>query len=188
MKGKIPRPKKVQEPSVGYNESAIAIYKTPGGVRVDVKLEKETVWLTQRQISELFDTERSVITMHLRNIFNTGELTKDSVSANFAHTASDGKRYQTIFYNLHAILSVGYRVNSKQGTRFRIWATSVLRDHLLKGYSVNERRLREFNQTIRLIADVAGRRREYPPHPSSIRMKIPSEWLSWDAGNILNSI
>lgn len=158
MKGKTPRTKSVQEPPPGYNESAIVIYETADGVRLDVKLERETLWLTQKQIAALFETERSVITKHLRNIFKSGELIQDSVCANFAQTAADGKTYGTAFYNLDAVISVGYRVNSKRGTQFRIWATSVLRDHLLKGYSLNERRLRELNRTIRLIADVTGRR------------------------------
>jgi prophage maintenance system killer protein len=143
------------------NEEArgeIVLYQTPdGSVELDVRLERETIWLTQKQMSELFDTERSVITKHLRNVFKTGELIQDSVSANFAHTAGDGKTYQTAFYNLDAVLSVGYRVNSKRGTQFRIWATKLLRDYLLKGYTVNERRLRDLNQAVRLIAGVADR-------------------------------
>ena len=91
MKRKTTKPTIVQEPPLGYDESAIVIYQSPEGVRVDVKLEKETVWLTQKQMSELFDTERSVITKHLRNIFKSGELIRDSVCANFALTAIDGK-------------------------------------------------------------------------------------------------
>ncbi|MEI6314241.1 MAG: virulence protein RhuM/Fic/DOC family protein [Syntrophus sp. (in: bacteria)] len=158
MKGKTTKPKILQEPPAGYNELTIVIYETPDGVRVDIKLEKDTLWLSQKQMAELFETERSVITKHLRNIFNSGELIQDTVCANFALTASDGKKYRTALYNLDAVISVGYRVNSKRGTQFRIWATSVLRDHLLKGYSVNDLRLRELNQTIRLIADVASRR------------------------------
>ena len=94
----------------------------------------------------------------MRNIFQSKELDEKSVSAKFAHTAEDGKTYLTAFYNLDAIISVGYRVNSKRGTQFRIWATRVLRDHILRGYTVNERRLKELNQAIRLIADVAERR------------------------------
>ena len=137
-------------------DSQIVIYKAPSGpVSLEVKLQGETVWLTQKQISALFKTERSVITKHLRNIFKTKELEEKSVSAKFAHTAEDGKTYSTQFYNLDAILSVGYRVNSKRGTQFRIWATHVLREHILRGYSVNERRLKELNQAIRLIADNA---------------------------------
>jgi prophage maintenance system killer protein len=109
---------------------------------VEVHLEKETVWLTQRHMSELFNTERSVITKHIRNIFYTKELDRKSVCAKFAHTAEDGKVYQTQFYNLDMIISVGYRVNSKRGTQFRIWATSVLRKHLVDGYTINEKRLK----------------------------------------------
>ncbi len=140
-------------------ESQIIIYKARcGSVSVKVKLQGETLWITQKQMSTLFETERSVITKHLRNIFKSKELEEKSVSAKFAHTAEDGKTYLTTFYNLDAILSVGYRVNSKRGTEFRIWATQVLRDHIVRGYSVNERRLRELNQAIRLIASVAERR------------------------------
>ncbi|RPH50944.1 MAG: cytochrome C biogenesis protein CycH [Desulfobacteraceae bacterium] len=142
----------------GSPTGEIVLYSAPDGtVELDVRIEQETIWLTQKQMSELFDTERSVITKHLRNIFNTFELLKNSVSANFAHTAADGKTYRTDFYNLDAIISVGYRVNSKRGTQFRIWATRVLKDHILKGYTVNERRLRDLNQAIRLIAGVVDR-------------------------------
>jgi hypothetical protein len=137
----------------------VVLYKTvDGSVAMDVRLQGETVWLTQKQMSELFVTERSVVTKHLRNIFQSKELDEKSVSAKIAHTAEDGKKYLTAFYNLDAILSVGYRVNSKRGTQFRMWATRILRDHILRGYTVNERRLKELNQTIRLIAAVAERR------------------------------
>lgn len=137
----------------------IIIYQAPDGkVALDVHLERESLWLNQKQLAELFSTERSVITKHLRNIFASGELNRDSVCAKFAHTADDGKIYQVDFFNLDAIISVGYRVNSRRGTQFRIWATQVLRDHLLKGYSVNEKRLRDLNQAVRLIADVVERR------------------------------
>ena len=137
----------------------VVLYPAPDGtVRLDVRLEKESVWLTQKQMSVLFATERSVITKHLRNIFSSGELERNSVSAFFAHTAPDGKTYQVEYYNLDVIISVGYRVNSKRGTQFRIWATEVLKDHILKGYSVNQNRLRDLNQAVRLVADVVERR------------------------------
>jgi hypothetical protein len=155
MKGKIARPKIVREVPACYNASAIVIYETAEGVRMDVKLEQDTLWLTQKQMAELFETERSVITKHLSNIFGSGELDKES---NVQKMHIPGSDRPVAFHALDAVISVGYRVNSKRGTQFRIWATSVLRDHLLKGYSINERRLRELNQTIRLIADVAGRR------------------------------
>jgi prophage maintenance system killer protein len=141
-------------------DNAIIIYQSPdGAATLEVRLDHETVWLTQDQMAELFGRERSVITKHLRNVFKEGELEEDSVRAKYAHTAADGKEYLTQFYNLDAIISVGYRVNSKQGTRFRQWATQVLRDHIVKGYTVNEQRLREesaklleMRQTVELLA------------------------------------
>jgi hypothetical protein len=120
----------------------VLVYEDPDG-RVAVRLERETVWLTQQQMAELFGRERSVITKHVRNVFAEGELVRDAVCANFAHTAADGKTYQVEHYNLDVIISVGYRVKSLQGTRFRQWATKVLRDHLLRGYTLHERRLAE---------------------------------------------
>ncbi len=155
MKNKTIKPVIVREPLAGYGETAIVIYQSPEGVRVDVKLERETVWLTQKQMADLFDTERSVITKHLRNIFSSGELNQDS-NVQKMHIAGSDK--PVAFYALDAVISIGYRVNSKRGTQFRIWASGVLRDHILKGYTINERRLKELNQTIRLIADVANRR------------------------------
>jgi death-on-curing family protein len=151
----------LREPAAAYGGSGgeIVLYSAPDGtIRLDVHLEKESVWLTQKQMSVLFDTERSVITKHLRNIFSSGELERNSVSAFFAHTAPDEKTYQVQYYNLDTIISIGYRVNSKRGTQFRIWATKVLKDHLLKGYSVNQNRLRDLNQAVRLVADVVERR------------------------------
>lgn len=122
----------------------IIIYQSEDGkANLDVHLHDETVWLTQKQISSLFETERSVVTKHINNVFKTGKLDKKAVCANFAHTAADGKKYQTTFYNLDVIISVGYRVNAKRGTQFRIWATSVLKDHLVKGYSIHRKRLAE---------------------------------------------
>lgn len=124
------------------NKGEVIIYQPKDGdVRFEVKMEKESIRLTQAQISQLFNSERSVVTKHLRNIFNSKELDKNSVCAKIAHTASDGKTYKTQFYNLDVIISVGYRVNSKQATQFRIWATKVLKKHLVKGYTINKDRL-----------------------------------------------
>ncbi len=106
-------------------------------------LKDETVWLTLNQMAELLDRDKSVISRHLGNIFQTGELAREAVVAKNATTASDGKTYQVDYYNLDAIISVGYRVNSKRGTQFRIWATTILKDHLVCGYSLNQRRLAE---------------------------------------------
>src|SRR4030065_328888 len=104
------------------NKSDIILYSTPeGSIKVEVIVQDETVWLTQKAMGELFNVDRSVITKHLGNIFKEKELERDSVCANFAHTAEDGKKYNTFFYNLDAIISVGYRVNSSKATQFRIW-------------------------------------------------------------------
>ncbi len=122
----------------------IIVYQSEDGRSViDVHLKGETVWLTLNQMAELFGRDKSVISRHLRNVFQTGELARDAVVAKNATTAADGKTYQVDWYNLDAIISVGYRVNSKRGTQFRIWATSVLKDHLVKGYTVNRKRLAE---------------------------------------------
>lgn len=102
-------------------------------------MENETVWLSIDEMSHLFDRDISVIGKHIRNIFKEGELIKDSVWAKFAYTASDGKTYQVDYYNLDVIISVGYRVKSQRGTQFRQWANKVLKDYLLKGYSINQR-------------------------------------------------
>jgi len=122
----------------------IILYQSgDGGAAIDVHLKDETVWLTLNQMAELFGRDKSVVSRHLRNIFQTGELVKKSVVAKNATTAADGKIYQVEWYNLDTIISVGYRVNSKHGTQFRIWATSVLKDHLVRGYSLNQQRLAE---------------------------------------------
>lgn len=119
-------------------------YKTPAGqVKVEIFLKGETVWLTQDKMAELFEIDRSVVTKHLRNIFTTGELLEKSVCAYFARTASDSKNYQTKFYNLDAIIAVGYRVNSKKATHFRIWATQILKEYIIKGYAMDDERLKQ---------------------------------------------
>jgi prophage maintenance system killer protein len=136
----------------------VVVYEAPDGeIRVDVRLERETVWLTQQQMADLFGRERSVITKHVRNVFKEGELEAGAGRAKFAHTAEDGKTYQVEYYNLDVIISVGYRVKSVRGTQFRIWATRTLREHLLRGYTLNERRLAErglgeIQQAVALLA------------------------------------
>jgi len=118
----------------------VAIYQSDGG-EITVQLKHETVWLSLLQIADLFGRDKSVISRHLRNVFHEGELERSAVVAKNATTAADGKTYQVDHYNLDAILSVGYRVNSKQGTRFRQWATCLLREHLTRGYTINRQRL-----------------------------------------------
>ncbi|MFH1252425.1 MAG: RhuM family protein, partial [bacterium] len=135
-------------------KGSIIIYQPENNIpALEVRLEEETVWLSQKQISQLFETERSVITKHINNVFNTGELRKNSVCAKFAHTATDGKTYQTQYYNLDMIISVGYRVNSKMGTQFRIWATNILKQHIIQGYTINEKRLQEARDNFRKLKE-----------------------------------
>ena len=122
------------------NENQIVVYQPNETVRLDVRLENETVWLTQEQIASLFGTKRPAITKHLSNIYKSGELEREGTCSILEHMGNDGKQsYRTLFYNLDAILSVGYRVNSRNATLFRRWATQVLKTYLLKGYAVNAR-------------------------------------------------
>ena len=134
----------------------IAVYQTAeGGMRVEARLERDTVWLSQAQMAALFGRERSVISKHIRNVFREEELAEESNVQNLHIPGSDKP---VGYFSLDVIISVGYRVKSLQGTRFRIWATRVMRDHLIRGYTVNQNRLRELNQAVRLIADTAARR------------------------------
>ena len=140
----------------------IVVYQAAdGSARVEVRLDRETVWLTQEQMSQLFGRERSVVAKHIRNAFDEGELEPEATCAKFAQVRMEGRRTVTRsieYYNLDVIISVGYRVKSLRGTQFRIWATRLLRDHLVRGYTVNDTRLRDLNQAVRLIADTAARR------------------------------
>ena len=120
-----------------YEVSQIVLYQPEEDVVLEVKLDKNTIWLSQQQIADLFGVQKSAISKHMKNIFGTGELVREQVVSKMETTASDGKRYKVDYYNLDLILSVGYRVNSRNATQFRIWATSVLRDYLLRGYSIN---------------------------------------------------
>jgi len=130
--------------NIDSSKGGIVIYRTKDRqVQLEVKLEQETVWLTQKQIAQLFGTQRPAVTKHLNNIFRSRELQENSVCSILEHTALDGKQYSTKFYNLDAIISVGYRVNSKRATQFRIWATGVLHEHILRGYTINQKRLLE---------------------------------------------
>jgi len=136
----------------------IILYKN----KLEVRLEEDTVWLSLNQLADLFERDKSVISRHLRNVFEEKELNKESVVAKYATTASDGKIYKVEYFNLDAIISVGYRVNSIRGTQFRIWATNILRKHLVEGYTINEKRLkaqqskiRELQDTVRLLSNVA---------------------------------
>ena len=122
------------------NKELIMFKTKDGKLSIDVNLNEETVWLSQKKIAELFDKNVKTINEHIKNVFKEGELEENSVIRNFRITASDGKSYDTMFYNLDVIISVGYRVKSKRGTEFRIWANSILKDYLMKGYALDERR------------------------------------------------
>lgn len=128
-------------------QSDFLLYTTENAkIKVDVLLQNETVWLTQKAIAVLFGKDRSVITKHIKNIFATKELEEHSVCANFAHTANDGKTYDTKYYNLDTIISVGYRVNSIQATHFRKWATRTLKEFIIKGFVLDDDRLKQGKQ------------------------------------------
>ncbi|AVO49948.1 cell filamentation protein Fic [Melaminivora suipulveris] len=137
------------------------LYRTEDGqTRIDVRMSDETVWLSLNQLTELFGRDKSVISRHIRNVFSEGELERDSVVAVFATTAADGKTYQVEHFNLDVIISVGYRVHSPRGTQFRIWATSQLRDYLVKGFLLDDARFKAggdgvyFDQLLARIRDI----------------------------------
>jgi len=133
-------------------ENTIEFYQPKdGNSGIEVRLQDETVWLTQKQMGILFDRDYKTISKHIINIFKEGELVKNSVVANFATTAEDGKSYNVEHYNLDVTISVGYRVKSFRGTQFRQWATQRLKDHLVKGYTINQQRLEQLNQVVKLI-------------------------------------
>ncbi len=126
------------------NKGVIKFYESSNGeLQLDVKLQNETVWLSQNQLAQLFDKNKSTISRHINNVFNEGELEEGSAVAKNATTGNDGKTYQVEYYNLDVIISVGYRVKSKRGTQFRIWATNILKEHLKKGYSIYTKRLEQ---------------------------------------------
>ena len=141
--------------------SEILIYQNPDGkIKIDVRLEEESVWLTQAQLCELFQKSKATISEHIRNVFEEGELEESSVVRKFRTTAIDGKNYDTKYYNLDVIISVGYRVKSAQGTQFRIWATQRLKEYIIKGFALNDERFKSgtsmnyFNELQERIRDI----------------------------------
>ena len=147
-----------------HSNNQIVIYQSEDGqTQVDVRLENETVWLTQQQIAELFNTKRPAITKHLKNIYASEELDKTSTCSILEHVGNTGKQtYRTKYYNLDVIISVGYRVNSKNATRFRQWANKVLKQYLIKGYAVNERMRKEQIGELRQLLGMLGRTIQHP--------------------------
>lgn len=150
-------------------ESELLLYTTEDGTaRIDVRLVDETVWLTQAELAELFAKSRSTITEHIQNIFKEGELDEQAVCRNFRHTAADGKNYDVQYYNLDVIISVGYRVKSLRGTQFRQWATARLREYIVKGFTLDDKRLAEgrtatdyFDELIERIRSIRASERNF---------------------------
>ena len=135
--------KKDNQLSIQDQTTEFLLYTTPSGeVKVEVFLHNENLWLTQDRMAELFGVQRPAITKHLGNIFDDSELDENSVSSILEHTANDGKVYKTKFYNLDAIIAVGYRVNSKKATQFRVWATEKLKEYIIKGYVMDDERMK----------------------------------------------
>ena len=165
----------------------LAIYTDKRGrVEFRADIEHETLWASQAQIAQLFGAERSVITKHIRNILNDKELSADSVCANFAHTAADGKKYTVQHYNLDVILAVGYRTNSKAAISFRKWATATLREHITKGFTVNRVRIgQNYDAFMRTVADVQALLPEHvtldPKQIIELIKEFASTWVSLDA-------
>ena len=140
-------------------DSLLLYQSEDGQVKLDVRFEGETVWLSQSQMTVLFSRDKSTISRHLKSIFEEGELVRQSVVANYATTADDGKTYQVDFYNLDVVLAVGYRVKSEQGTRFRQWATQRLREYLIKGFTLDDERLKS-GSSYNYFKELLGRIRE----------------------------
>lgn len=134
-------------------ENEIVLFETEDAkVRLTVPIQEDTVWLTQAQMTELFDTTKQNVSLHINNCFKEGELDKGSVVKDFLTTASDGKNYKTKYYNLDVIISVGYRVKSQRGIEFRRWANKVLKDYIIKGYAINDKRLEALQKTVEIQA------------------------------------
>ena len=165
-------------------DDKIQLYTSADGVvRLEVSLERESVWLSQAQMAELFGTKRPAVTKHLANIYRSAELDELSTSSILEHTAEHGQRYKTRLYNLDAIISVGYRVNSSRATQFRIWATAVLKQHLVQGYTVNQRRLQErgieFEQAIALLSRTLTQQQLLAPEGEAVLKVISDYARTW---------
>ena len=146
---------------MGENKTSLIMYTTEDGItQIQATFDKDTVWLSIDQMAELFQRDKSTISRHIKNIFEEGEYISDSVVANFATTAKDGKTYQVEYYNLDVIISVGYRVKSLRGTQFRIWAMQILKEYMQKGFALDDKRLKElgggnyFDELLDRIRDI----------------------------------
>ena len=151
----------MEHPNDKMPGSEMMIYRTEDGLtKIETTFDGDTVWLSADQMAELFQRDKSTISRHIKNIFSEGELVRDSVVAKFATTAADGKTYQVEYYNLDVIISVGYRVKSKRGTQFRIWATGILKEYMRKGFALDDERLKNlggggyFKELLERIRDI----------------------------------
>ena len=166
--------------------SEIILYKTPNqDIRVEMLIENETIWLSQQRIAELFGVKKAAISKHIKNIFETGELDKTSVVSILETTATDGKTYKTKHYNLDAIISIGYRVNSTSATQFRIWATNVLKEYIIKGFAMDDERLKNpaqpfgkdyFEEQLERIRDIRASERRFYQKITDIYAKCSSDY------------
>ncbi len=180
------RNKNVPVPNDSFTE--FLLYTAPNGkVRVEIFLHDENIWLTQEKIADLFGVQRPAITKHLKNIFDSGELTESSVSSILEHTAADGKIYKTKFYNLDAIISVGYRVNSTRATHFRIWATERLKEYIIKGFTMDDERLKNpntifgkdyFEEQLARIRDIRSSERRFYQKITDIYAQCSADYAS----------
>lgn len=173
--------------------SDIILYSDENGnIKVEVLFREETFWLNQKKIAELFQIDRSVITKHIKNIFAEKELNGNSVSAKIAHTAGDGKTYSVQFYNLDAIIAVGYRVNNSQATQFRIWATKTLREFMIKGFVLDDERLKQgkrfgkdyFNELLDRIRETRASERRFYQKITDIYQQCSIDYNNESAINL----
>src|SRR3972149_9434564 len=188
MTKKPPKAVKGQQIDTFKNEPNFLLYTTPNGkVKVEIFLKDENIWLTQEKIAGIFGVERRVVTKHLRNIFETGELEENSVSSILEHTAQDGKKYKTKFYNLDAIISVGYRVNSAKATHFRIWATERLKEYIIMGFTMDDERLKDprhifgkdyFEEQLARIRDIRSSERRFYQKITDIYAQCSADYNS----------
>lgn len=166
------------------NDSELILYSTDdGGSRIDVRLLDETVWLTQAQMVDLFQKSKATINEHIKNVFREGELDESAVVRNFRITAADGKEYDVMHYNLDVIISVGYRVRSQQGTRFRQWATARLREYLVKGFTLDDDRLKERRTSDAYFEELLQRIREIRTSEINFYKKVTQIYATSDDYN-----
>ncbi len=175
-----------QDSAVSPQTREIIFYKNESGeVKVEILLQNENLWLTQARIAELFDVQKAAISKHLKNIFEEGELKENSVVSILETTAADGKNYKTKFYNLDAIIAVGYRVNSKKATQFRIWSNKILKEYVIKGFAMNDERLKEpdyyfgkdyFEEQLERIRDIRSSERRFYQKITDIYSKCSADY------------